>query len=70
MTRARITLAWILLVGGLIGWPVTQFTVAADEPPFVLALSWLAIILTAVDILSTQDVRHQQDNDHNDGPDR
>jgi hypothetical protein len=42
-------LAWFLLIGAIIGWPVTQFTVARDEPPFILALSWLAIILTALD---------------------
>jgi hypothetical protein len=39
---------------------LSQLTVARNEPPFILALSWLAIILTAVDILSTQDVRDKQ----------
>jgi hypothetical protein len=42
-------LAWVLLIGSIIGWPVTALTVASDEPPFVLGLSWLAIILTALD---------------------
>ena len=42
-------LAWTLLVGSLIGWPLTALTVAREEPQFILGLSWLAIILTALD---------------------
>lgn len=38
-------------------------TIAREEPPVVLGLSWLAITLTALDILSTQDVRKTQDDD-------
>jgi uncharacterized membrane protein YfcA len=58
--KVRIAAAWVLLVGSIIGWPVTALTVAREEPQFVLGLSWLAIILTAVDILSTTDVRRTQ----------
>lgn len=61
--RARIIGAWILLIGATIGWPVSALTVAKEEPPFILGLSWLAIILTAVDILATQDVRKQEETD-------
>lgn len=63
MVRARVVIAWVMLVGGLIGWPLSQLTIAKDEPPFVLALSWLAIILTAWDVLNTTDVRRQQEDD-------
>jgi hypothetical protein len=56
---ARQLLAWALLVGSLIGWPLSALTVARHEPQFVLGLSWLAITLTAVDILMTADV-HQK----------
>jgi len=56
----RIIGAWVLLVGSIAGWPLSQLTVAQHEPPFILGLSWLAIILTAIDILSTQDVRDKQ----------
>lgn len=59
-TKIRIYMAWTLLIGAVIGWPLTMLTVAKGEPPFTLALSWLAIILTALDILSTQDVRDKQ----------
>jgi uncharacterized membrane protein YfcA len=61
-TKVRIGLAWLLLVGSLIGWPLSALTVAKHEPQFILGLSWLAITLTALDILSTQDVRHQQES--------
>lgn len=60
-TKLRIYLAWVLLAGAIIGWPLSQFTVAKDEPPFILGLSWLAIIVTAIDVISTQDVRDKQD---------
>lgn len=60
--KVRIYLAWVLLVGSLIGWPLSMLTLAKTEPPFVLSLSWLAITLTAVDILSTQDVRNEQED--------
>ena len=61
--KKRIVAAWVLLIGSLIGWPLSMLTFAKDEPPAVLALSWLAIVITAADLLSTQDVRHKQDDD-------
>lgn len=36
---------------------------AKDEPDFVLSLSWLAITLTALDIIETTDVRVNQEED-------
>jgi hypothetical protein len=60
--RWYIILGWTLLAGTLIGWPVTQLTIAKDEPPFVLALSWLAIGLTAADILVTAYVKRDTDD--------
>lgn len=46
----------------VIAWPVTQLTIARDEPPFTLGLSWLAIILTFADLAATTDVReHTED---------
>ncbi|WIM97704.1 hypothetical protein ACTOB_001252 [Actinoplanes oblitus] len=58
--RARTIGAWILLVGSIIGWPVSAVLWAQDEPPFVLGLSWLAIILTAADLLATSQVHEEQ----------
>lgn len=57
--RARTIAAWTLLIGAIIGWPASQLTIAKDEPPFTLALSWLAIILTAVDLLTTSQVHEE-----------
>jgi hypothetical protein len=37
-------------------------TWARSEPQFVLGLSWLAITLTALDILSTSDVSAEQED--------
>lgn len=58
--KARVIAAWILLIGALIAWPLTQLTIAREEPPFTLGLSWLAIILTALDLLSTNQVKRDQ----------
>lgn len=45
-----------------------MLTWAKDEPPFVLSLSWLAIVLTAWDILTTSQV-HEEQADQSGGPD-
>ena len=61
--QRRVAFAWVLLVVSLAGWPLTALTLASDEPQFVLGLSWLAISLTAIDVLFTADVRREQDSD-------
>jgi hypothetical protein len=38
-----------MLVISLIGWPVSSILTWNTEPQFVLALSWIAIILTCLD---------------------
>lgn len=58
--KAEVILAWVLLVGSLIGWPLSAIWWAKDEPPFVLGLSWLAITLTALDLLKTSRVHKDQ----------
>lgn len=55
--RLRKRAAGVLAIVATVAWPVTQFTVARDEPPFTLGLSWFAITLTALDIWLTTDVR-------------
>lgn len=44
---AEEKIAWVLLVGSFIGWPVTQLTIARDEPPVILGLSWAALAYSA-----------------------
>lgn len=60
--RARTVAAWVLLVGSLIGWPVSMATVARDEPPFVLSLSWLAIVIEAASLLTSSQIHEEQKN--------
>lgn len=52
----RLRASWIIIVISVIGWPLSAFTVAAQEPPWILALSWGAVIITALDVVSTTDV--------------
>jgi uncharacterized membrane protein YfcA len=63
--KARVRLAWVLLVASLVGWPLSALTIARGEPKVVLGLSWFAITLTALDIVLTADVRKEQDDDGN-----
>jgi hypothetical protein len=60
MRRARTAAAWILLVGSAAGWPISMLTWARDEPPFVLSLSWLAIVVEAANLLTASQVRQAQ----------
>lgn len=60
MRRARTVAAWILLIGSTIGWPISAVTVAKDEPPFILGLSWLAIIISSAELLTASQVHEDQ----------
>jgi hypothetical protein len=57
--RRRIALFVVIVT--FIAWPVTMFTVASSEPRWTLSLSWLALTLTALDWLSTADVRVKEE---------
>lgn len=59
--RAEVTLAWALLIGSLVGWPLSALSFAKDEPQFILGLSWLAITLTAMDLLKSSRVHRDQE---------
>ena len=48
--KAQVYLAWFNLVASLIGLPLT--IILTDEPPFILALSWYAITITALGWIS------------------
>jgi hypothetical protein len=61
MKRFEVAFAWLLLVGSLVGWPLSALTVAREEPQFVLGLSWLAITLTAADLLKSSRVHRDLD---------
>jgi hypothetical protein len=59
----RVRLAGVIFFGALIAWPVTAFTVYKNEPQGVMALSWVGILLVAVVLWATTDVRREQDEE-------
>lgn len=61
--------AVILLCLTLVGWPATHVLIVVTKPPeaswvfhLLLALSWLALTLTCLDIAATTDVRREQES--------
>jgi hypothetical protein len=63
MAAAFVWMNGVLLVAALVGWPLTQFTVARHEPAFVLGLSWMAIILACWGNLLTATVKRDTTGD-------
>lgn len=63
--KRRVKAAWIIFWLSCIGWPVSAFTFASSEPKAILGLSWGAMIITALNIVATCDVRKEQDDDGN-----
>lgn len=63
--RIRVVAAWVLLIGAVLGWPLSMLTVAKGEPPFVLSLSWLAILIEAVTLLTSSQVHEEQGEQDN-----
>lgn len=45
---AWVHFSWLLLVGSLVGWPVSALTFAANESKTILGLSWAAITIGAL----------------------
>jgi hypothetical protein len=60
--RARTVAAWVLLIGSIIGWPVSAVTVFRSEPQGILGLSWLAIIIESGSLLTSSQVHEDQGN--------
>lgn len=57
-----VRFAWGVVIVSVIAWPSTSLTVWADQPQGVMALSWIAILLTAVQTLLTAYVKRDVDN--------
>lgn len=57
--KSLLIVAWSFLVCSLIGWPASAVSVARDEPPVILAISWLALALTAFDIVVSSTVNKE-----------
>lgn len=60
--QGRVRAAWGVLILCVVCWPISAVTIFSDEPQGILGLSWLALILTALDIIVTTDVRREQDD--------
>jgi hypothetical protein len=59
--KILITFAWVCLVVSVLGWPASALTFAKDEPPFVLGLSWFAIIQGSFIFLVQSYIKRSQD---------
>lgn len=60
--RIRVLIAFWMIPASLILWPISAVTFAKDEPMAVLALSWAAITLTAVDVLTSSQIHEEGSN--------
>lgn len=58
-----VRFSWGVLAVCIVGWPTTALTVWSNQPQGVMALSWIAIILTAVQTLLTAYVKREVDDD-------
>lgn len=58
-TRTQLIISWVLLIGSIVGWPVTSLTIFATEPQGILGLSWFAIILGAFNTIVTATVNDE-----------
>lgn len=61
--KTRLRVAWVIIFISIVGWPLSMVTFATQEPPAILALSWLAITITALDVVSTSDVSAEQEKE-------
>jgi hypothetical protein len=53
-TTNRLRAAWVIVALTIVLWPASLLVL--DEPPAILSLSWLALTITALDVLATSDV--------------
>ncbi len=44
MKRFRLVLAWVMMIGGIVLWPILALTIAKEEPQFTLGLSFMALV--------------------------
>jgi hypothetical protein len=57
----RLRVAWLTFLLSILGL-VLSWVFVTSEPRLVLTLSWAALVIGAVEVLSTADVRKQQEN--------
>lgn len=57
--RVRVIVAWTLLFGSVICWPLSQI-LGWDKLVVTWVLSWLAIILASAELLTSSQVHEEQ----------
>lgn len=61
--KARVWFGVVLLVVSVVNWPLSILTYASSEPPVVLSLSWFAIIIEALTLITTSQVFEENGGD-------
>jgi hypothetical protein len=59
--RVRVAIGWVLFISSAIAWPVSMLTWASQEQPTILSLSWIAVILEALNLLTAQELVKRSD---------
>jgi hypothetical protein len=62
LRKAKVAFGWTLLVCCLIGWPASILWWATTEPVFVLSLSWMALVIESITLITASQVRRDQDS--------
>lgn len=60
---ARTFCAWVVIDLVAVNWPLSMFTYASEEPPLILSLSWLAILVEAASLLTASQVHEETGTD-------
>lgn len=60
MRKLKVIFGWCLLVTVAVNWPLSLFTYASSEPPIVLSLSWAALFIESITLITTAQVHKDQ----------
>lgn len=55
----RTLCAWLVIDAVLVNWPLSMITYASEEPPLILSLSWLALLIEAFSLLTASQVHEE-----------
>jgi hypothetical protein len=58
--KLRVLLGILIEVAVLINWPLSMFTYAATEPPVVLSLSWAALAIEGLTLITASQAFEEQ----------
>lgn len=58
--RVRVLLGVLLEIVVVINWPLSLFTYASTEPPIVLSLSWAALVIEGLTLITASQAFEEQ----------